>query len=175
MNRIIGELKQGERFTYANIEWIKLDDDFGGSLVLAVNTLFNSVFDENESNNWAKSSLRKSLNSYVNGNFTNSFLRAINKDDLIEFERDLTTDDGMTEYGACKDFISLYTCNEYRKYRKIIPYLDTWHWTITGDSLFYSHYVRYVHSDGCLNDLYAYCGNLGVRPLCVLKSEMEVE
>ena len=32
--------------------------------------------------------------------------------------------------------------------------------------------VRYVYSDGTLNYYNAYYGNYGVRPLCVLKSEI---
>lgn len=169
------ELRNGQRFKYGGIEWVKLDDAHGGALVLAVNKQADAAFDKNDSNSWATSSLRKDLNAYKNGHFTAVFLKDVNKEDLIEFERDLTTDDGMTEYGTCKDFVSLYTCNEYRKYRKLIPDCGAWHWTITGSSLIYSLRVRSVHSGGSLNDDIAYSGNIGVRPLCVLKSNVEVE
>ena len=175
VTKVVGDLKAGDRFVYGGITWVKLDDAHGGVLVLAVNKQADSAFDKNESNNWATSSLRKSLNATKNGRFTAAFLKDVVKDDLVEFERDLTTDDGMTEYGTCKDFVSLYTCNEYRKYRKLIPDCGVWHWTITGDSLFYSPFVRYVHSCGILNNVYAYFGNVGVRPLCVLKPDTEVE
>ena len=173
--KAVKDLKAGDRFVYGGIAWVKLDDAHGGALVLAVNKQADSAFDKNESNNWATSSLRKDLNAYKNGHFTAVFLKDVNKADLIEFERDLTTDDGMTEYGTCKDFVSLYTCNEYRKYRKLIPDCGAWHWTITGDSLVYSRSVRLVYSGGSLNYYYAYSGNIGVRPLCVLKSDTPVD
>lgn len=168
-------LNAGDRFIYGGIEWVKLDDAHGGALVLAVNKQADAAFDKNESNNWATSSLRKDLNAYKNGHFSWASLKDVNKADLIEFERDLTTDDGITEYGTCKDFISLYTCNEYRKYRKFIPDCGVWHWTITGDSLVYSCYVRIVYSGGSLDDNYVHDGDYGVRPLCVLKSDVFVE
>ena len=171
----VKDLKAGDRFVYGGIAWVKLDDAHGGALVLAVNKQADSAFDKNESNNWATSSLRKDLNAYKNGHFTAVFLKDVNKADLIEFERDLTTDDGMTEYGTCKDFVSLYTCNEYRKYRKLIPDCGAWHWTITGDSLVYSRHVRYVNSGGGLGHNSAYSGSRGVRPLCVLKSDTLVD
>ena len=172
--KTIKEVKNGEKFKYGGIEWVKLDNAHGGALVLTVNKQANSAFDENESNNWETSSLRKSLNAAENGRFTATFLKDVNKEDLIEFERDLTTDDGMAEYGTCKDFISLYTCDEYRKYRKFIPECEAWHWTLTADSLVYAYYVRYVYADGTLSNCSANLGN-GVRPLCVLKNETFVE
>lgn len=173
--KAVKDLNAGDRFIYGGIEWVKLDDAHGGVLVLAVNKQADSAFDKNESNNWATSSLRKSLNATKNGRFTAAFLKDVVKEDLVEFERDLTTDDGMTEYGTCKDFVSLYTCDEYRKYRKLIPECGAWHWTITGDSLVFSHYVRSVGSDGCLGSSYACDGSFGVRPLCVLKSDVSVD
>ena len=67
------------------------------------------------------------------------------------------------------------TCEEYRKYRKLIPLADDWCWTITADSLVYDSYVRIVNSSGSLNVSNARSGSYGVRPLCILKSEIEVE
>lgn len=172
--KTIKEVKVGEKFKYGGIEWVKLDDAHDGSLVLTVDKQARSAFDKNESNNWETSSLRKSLNAAENGRFTATFLKDVNKEDLIEFKRDLTTDDGKTEYGTCKDFISLYTCDEYRKYRKFIPECGELHWTITADSLEYARDVRIVYSDGTLGYSYVYIGN-GVRPLCVLKNKTVVE
>lgn len=168
-------LVTGDRFIYGGIEWVKIDHAYGGVLVLAVNKQAYSAFDKNDENNWAISSLRKSLNATKNGHFTAEFLKDIDKDDLIEFERDLTTEDGMRAYGTCKDFVSLYTCNEYRKYRKLIPECGARHWTITADCLVLSTLVRSVGSDGSLYYSYAHYGNNRVRPLCVLKSDVEVE
>jgi len=171
------EAEVGSFIKYAGIEWVVLNRTASKVMVLAKHRLFNRAFDTNESNNWSKSSLRKELNNFNEQGFQRGFEHTenINKNDLVEFERDLTTDDGMTDYGKCKDYISLISCEEYRKFRKLIPNADDWWWTLTGDSLVYSHLVRFVYSIGSLNYNIAYFGNIGVRPLCVLKSDTEVE
>ena len=171
------EAEVGSFIKYAGIEWVVLNRTASKVMVLAKHRLFDRAFDTNESNNWSKSSLRKELNNFNDKGFQRGFEHTenINKNDLVEFERDLTTDDGMTDYGKCKDYISLISCEEYRKFRKLIPNADDWWWTLTGDSLVYSHYVRGVFSNGSLNSFSARSGNGGVRPLCVLKSDTEVE
>ena len=171
------EAEVGSFIKYAGIEWVVLNRTASKVMVLAKHRLFDRAFDTNESNNWSKSSLRKELNNFNDKGFQRGFEHTenINKNDLVEFERDLTTDDGMTDYGKCKDYISLISCEEYRKFRKLIPNADDWWWTLTGDSLVCSHIVRIVYSNGTLN-LYNACdGNYGVRPLCILKSDTEVE
>lgn len=160
-------IKQGQRFKYGKKEFVKLVALNGGYLCLAADVWFNACFDEDNKNNWATSSLRKELAARI--------VEFIPEENLIPFDRDLTTDDGMTDYGTCTDIVSLLTCDEYRKYRKLIPNCGKWHWTITADSLVYSSIVRLVHSDGGLSSYYACSGLYGVRPLCVLKSDTPVE
>lgn len=41
------ELRNGQRFKYGGIEWVKLDDSHGGVLVLAVNKQADAAFDKN--------------------------------------------------------------------------------------------------------------------------------
>ncbi len=55
----------------------------------------------------------------------------LGEDAVIEFDRDLLSLDGQTEYGHCKDRISLLTVDEYRKYRKLLPNMPKWWWLIT--------------------------------------------
>lgn len=162
---------------YAGIEWVVLEQTKKGALLLAKQRLFDRAFDTGEKNDWSKSSLRRELNNFNKKGFQCGFehIKNINKNDLVKFERDLTTDDGMTDYGKCKDYLSLISCKEYRKYRKLIPNADDWWWTATGDSLVYSYGVRFVNSLGTLSSYYACFGSTGVRPLCILKPETEVE
>ena len=165
----IKDIKTGSKFKFGKIEFVKLDNTYGGCLCLAADVLFNGCFDdvEDNRNNWATSSLRQKL--------TEDIGEYIDTGALFPFDRDLTTDDGMTEYGSCTDVVSLLTCDEYRKYRKLIPNCGKWHWTVTEDSLEYWYDVRYVSSNGNLSSDYACSGYLGVRPLCVLKSDTIVE
>lgn len=167
----------GSFILYAGIEWVVLEQTKKGALLLAKQRLFDRAFDTGEKNDWSKSSLRRELNNFNEKGFQCGFehIKNINKNDLVKFERNLTTDDGMTDYGKCKDYLSLISCKEYRKYRKLIPNDDDWWWTVTGDSLVYSCIVRFVDSYGTLLSDFACNGLSGVRPLCILKSETEVE
>ena len=161
----IKDVKIGCKFKFGKIEFVKLNNSYGGCLCLATDVLFRDCFDEDNLNNWATSTLRQKLMEVI-GDY-------IDKEALVPFDRDLTTDDGMTDYGHCMDTVSLLTCDEYRKYRKLIPNCGESHWTITADSLIYSYSVRFVYSDGSLNSSRAFSG--GVRPLCVLKPDTIVE
>ena len=58
----LAELKCGARFTYAGVEWVKLDNTDGGALVLTAEPVFERAFDEENCNDWRKSSLRRELN-----------------------------------------------------------------------------------------------------------------
>ena len=61
---------------------------------------------------------------------------------------------------------------EYRLLRGNIPTLpNRWWWTATPSSPINS-FVRRVNSDGTLGNGFAYYGSYGVRPVCVLKSEI---
>ena len=163
----IKDVKIGCKFKFGKIEFVKLNNTHSGCLCLATDVLFRDYFDEDSENNWETSTLREKLMKVI-GDY-------IDTSALVPFDRDLTTDDGMTDYGHCTDTVSLLTCDEYRKYRKLIPNCGESHWTITAESLKYPSYVRGVYSDGSLDYYFAYSGDYGVRPLCVLKPDTIVE
>ena len=54
--------------------------------------------------------------------------------------------------------------------------MDAWCWNLTPWTCdaSNSHIVRYVNSSGALSWINAYVGNVGVRPLCYLKSQILV-
>lgn len=88
---------------------------------------------------------------------------------------DLTSDDGLKDYGETTQKIFLLTCDMYRKYRSVIPNLDDWWWLATAystESNGYANNARNVYSDGSLNYYYAYRGHGGVRPAFYLKSSI---
>ena len=94
----------------------------------------------------------------------------------MEFESDLTADDGMTDYGTARDKIALISCDLYREYRALLPKIGCWWWTLTPWTCDpeYSHNVRLVSSSGALNWNHAFYGSRGVRPLCHLESSIFV-
>ena len=143
-----------------------------GVLCLTKNILFEKSFDEGNNNNWEKSSLRK----YLNGEYKESLNEEL-AGALIQFNRNLLTDDGMKDYGTCVDLISLISCDEYREYREYISDKSDWWWTLTAWSAKpgYSRYARLVNTDGSLDCNYAYNGNLGVSPLFLIKADTLVK
>lgn len=170
MERKLGALKNGRVFTYAGVNWVKLDDLNGGALVLSVDSLFRRAFDTENKNNFAVSSLNRELN----GDFLEALCReGAKKEDFVPLVLDLTSDDGMKDYGATSAMIGLLTCEQFRKYRALIPNLNAedWWWLLTPDSCLpqYASFVRGVYTDGTLGNASAYSGNGGVRPLCILK------
>ena len=158
--------------SYGGLDCIVLDVEQDKILVLAKESIGNMPFDEGNSNNFPKGTLCK----YLNGEFIKT-LKANGADTsaLIPTTIDLTSDDGLKDYGETTQKIFLLTCDMYRKYRSIIPNLDDWWWLATAystESNGYAISARYVNSGGSLGGSTAYNGNSGVRPAFYLKSSI---
>lgn len=157
---------------YGGLDCIVLDVEQDKILVLAKESIGNMPFDEGNSNNFPKGTLCK----YLNDEFIKK-LKADGADTsaLIPTTIDLTSDDGLKDYGETTQKIFLLTCDMYRKYRSVIPNLDDWWWLATAYSTEFNGYAnraRIVRSAGSLLSSYAYDGRLGVRPAFYLKSSI---
>lgn len=157
---------------YGSLDCIVFDVEQDKILVLAKESIGNMPFDEGNSNNFPKGTLCK----YLNDEFIKK-LKADGADTsaLIPTTIDLTSDDGLKDYGETTQKIFLLTCDMYRKYRSVIPNLDDWWWLATAystESNGYAYFARVVYSDGSLGSYYAYFGYRGVRPAFYLKSSI---
>lgn len=178
----LNALRRGDTFALAGINWKvlkELEPAHSGAVqnyfCEAAEDIFQAPFDENGNNNWNNASLRERLNG--------DFLDALEKErpGILEFivptYRDLTADDGLNDYGACLDKVTMLTADEYRETRDLHPAPEHWRWLITPDGTPASSgtsYVRYVYSDGGLYYSSACYGNWGVRPALTLKSDLLV-
>ena len=158
--------------SYGGLDCIVLDVEQDKILVLAKESIGNMPFDEGNSNNFPKGTLCK----YLNGEFIKK-LKANGADTsvLIPTTIDLTSDDGLKDYGETTQKIFLLTCDMYRKYRSVIPNLNDWWWLATAystESNGYAYIARYVYSGGGLGYYNAYYGYIGVRPAFYLKSSI---
>lgn len=165
----LAELKPGDRFMYGGVEWVKFEDIGAGTLCLAAEPVFRRAFDEENCNDWRKSSLRRELN----GAFLDALVaEGADRAAFLDWESDLTADDGMTDYGTAVDKIALRSDALCRKYREITPPVDEWCWNLTPWTCDASHScsVRNVDSSGATDWDYACNGSRGVRPLCYPKS-----
>ncbi len=161
------DFEQGNKVNFAGHRWNVLAEVGKDSfLCITEDTVCNKAFDEDGSNDWRKSRLRKWLNEEFIKNFAGL--------ELVPQTQDLTADDGLKDYGSSTDLIFLLTADQYRAYRQYMKQLDKWWWLITPDSPI-NTFARYVTSDGTLYISSAYSGNCGVRPACVLHLQSESE
>lgn len=160
----------GKTVEIAGMEWMILDKTEKGYFAIL------NGFDEKErtfdldSNNWISSKLREELNT----KFLKKIADELGEDAVVEFDRDLLSLDGQTEYGHCEDKISLLTVDEYRKYRKLLPNMSKWWWLITPWSTpanDYSSTLTVVSPSGFIGGISCDYVN-GVRPVCIFSSSI---
>lgn len=162
--------KPGEVVEIFGMEWMILDKLPDGYFAILNGFYGKARMFDSDSSNWKESSLREGLNT----SFLEKINTPLNGNAVIEFDRNLLALDGQTEYGTCRDKISLLTVDEYRKYRKYLPNMDKWWWLITPWSTPCNDYFKSVNlvspsglviGNGC--DY-----NYGVRPVCIFSSSI---
>lgn len=165
MNEI--KLRPGEEFVYNGIRFICLDVIDGNYLAITADCLCEKRFNDNYNdgcNNWKTSTLRRFLNEDV-------LEEHFDAKHLIKQTSDLTADNGDKAYGTCEDYITLLTCDQYRKYRDYVPLFEECMWTLTpwrcdpGNA----NYVRDVNPTGALYNSGADISN-GLAPVCLFNS-----
>ena len=170
--KTIKDYIQGERFVYGKKNCMVLEHMDDGTLCMVLDEDFESKF--GETNNFAESELRKKLN----GEYLDEWVKfGAVKEDFVEMEVDLTANDGLNDYGKCRCFLAPRTCEQHRKYRKLIPNPDELEWTVTAystESNKCSYDAYLVTSAGALSIIYFSYGvysAYGVRPLFKLNSD----
>ena len=157
----------------ADIEWIVLDKDEEGNVIcLARDFVYTNTQFDSSSNNYANSDIRKKLN----GDFLKKITKKTGENTLLDIEIDLTSDDGLDDYGKVTDKVGLLTADMYRKYNRIIEKykVDDWWWLATPWSTphrGYSSDVRVVYCGGALRNNFCHNG-YGVRPFCIFSSSI---
>lgn len=175
----ICKVRNGERFIVDGEEFVKLGDIAGGAFVLLADTLpdycaFESedADDDRDHNNFIGSNVKRVVDEWLHRHKTLS-------DAAMPLPIDLTSMDGMTDYGMPNVYGRILTVDEYRKYRRFIPLTDKPFWTATpwctrssisgNDS---NAYI--VDSDGSLRYYSAYYAVDCARPALALKSSLLV-
>ena len=163
---------RGTAFDYAGQSWILLENDDGRALCLSKDIIETRAFDEGNCNNFAVASSKE----YLNGAYLDNLLEDVNGPNaFLTTELDLTTDDGLKDYGTCTVTIFLLTVDQYRRNRDVIPNADDWWWLSTAFSTKsngYESLARRVDSGGTLGWYIACCGYYGLRPACNLSSDL---
>lgn len=174
-------LKRGQTFYGAGIQWLVLGHTNSSqglpivTHIVSTGIVERRAFDEKNRNDLGVSTLL----AYLNGEFLERLEDAFGEGAVAEHFIDLTSNDGLKDYGNVKTKVGLLTEEEYRQHRDILPPLgdEGWWWLATPYSTEragYPSYVRGVYSDGALYYCNAYYGYRGVRPALYLKSDISV-
>ena len=169
----LADIAVADTFKIGQHEFVVLEHSGDTTAVIRKELLVErKAFGEN--NNYAGSRVDEVCNQ-----FGAEIETVIGKENLVEHTVDLTADDGLKDYGTVKRGMSLLTAGQYRRYVEVLDKhkVDAWRWLATPYST-PAHendcWVKCVAPSGCIcNNDYGSC-NIGVRPFCILKSNIFV-
>ena len=160
------ELKVGTKFKYAGYEFTKLADEKKSCYCLLNDKVFDDAF--GETNNWAKSPIRKRLNEFDDAG-NSLVLPKITKDDLVPVSLNYTA--YKIPNGRTIDRITLLSWEEYIAYDFSGIGYD--HWLRSG----YNNipvFSQFLSSSGGISGADT-AASLAVRPALHLVEDIEVD
>lgn len=170
------ELHPGDTFKIGYHDFIVLDQNEYAETTAVISKGFmaeNIVFDE-DTRNYGNSNLKKVIEEEIQ-----PIIEAeVGAENIVEDSVDLTSVDMQEEFSRFKCKVRPITFDEARKYNDLIVNneLDDWWWTCTPWSTAergWEYSIAVVASSGGINR--GGCdGNGGVRPFCILKSNIFV-
>ena len=126
----LSSIEVGKTFKIGEIEFIKFSDIDGITIAVSKDIVFRSEFGNN--NNLAESDVLEKLNKEI----LPELIKEVGEENILEFETDLTTLDGLKPYEPLKSKISIPSFDFYRanvemfdKYK-----VDSWWWLATPDT-----------------------------------------
>lgn len=176
----LGNVKNGGIFKALGKEFVKLDADEHGCLVLAKDIWTKMPFREGDDPECPNDLRRSEIMPYL-GNCLAEFTKnGTPLSTFIPLRIDLQDTTGQNEYGIFEVRIGLLTLRGYGKYWRLIPKVDAPWWLATpygtpncspyadGDG-----YVWHVNTDGS-NHYYWGSNSYGVRPVLCFSSALLV-
>lgn len=174
-NERLKNLSVGETFKIMDGEFVVLEQS-GDTTAVITKELIKECTKFGENNNFADGG---NVIREVLAKFQREIEDIIGRDNLVEHTVDLTSDDGLKDYGSTKAKMSLLTCEQYRKYVDVLDKhkLKKWWWLATPYST-PSHedvdYVKCVSPFGYVDGICFNFNFIGVRPFCILNSNIFV-
>ena len=170
--RELRDVPVGGVFMVGEYEFFVLDHTEYGTSALMKNLIEDETqFGDN--NNFDGSTVDE-----ICGEFAEK-LEGIVGDGLLMHDVDLTSDDGLKDYGTVERKVSLLTAELYRRYVYAIDMhkVDAWWWLATPHST-PTHcdynWVKCVSPSGYFGDNGHYGSSRGGRPFCIFKSNIFV-
>ena len=168
----IPSVKDGEAFKIGKMEFIKFPDRDGMTPVIMKDIAFRSRFGDN--NNFKESDILQRMTDEI----LPDIIEAIGEENLCSITTDLTSLDGLKNYGTTESLIALPTLDFYRENAEIFQMHKPGHWwwlatpwsTPTNDD---DWCVLCVSPSGCIYYYYGvYIDGIGVRPFLIFKSSI---
>ena len=169
----LNEVAVGEVFNVDGYEFVVLEHADNGTVAILKEPFPDeSTFGENND-------YRGSIPDTTCESFADALSAEVGADNIVSFEVDLTSDDGLKDYGVVTRRCSLLTMDQYRKYVQILDRYkpDAWWWLATAYSSAAHDNTRWckcVSPSGCINDNYCGYFSRGVRPFLIFKSNIFV-
>ena len=171
----LSEKEVGEIVTIGEYDYIVLEQNkFTCTTSLLMKDLLEDGVKFGDTADFKTSDVKKLLDK-----FALELEKEVGEDNVIEHTVDLTADDGLKDYGNTTAKVSLLTCDLYRKFVYVIDKfkLDKWWWLATPFSTpthDYSTLVKCVSPRGDISGYYYFYDGYGVRPFCILNSNIFV-
>ena len=176
----LGDVKNGGIFRALGKEFVKLDADEHGCLVLAKDIWTKMPFREGDDPECPNDLRRSEIMSYLGNRLAEFTEKGTPLDIFIPFKIDLQDTTGQTEYGTVEYRIGLLTLRQYGKYWRLIPKADVPWWLATpygtpnrSPGAVSSYFVWTVRSDGS-SGLWYCSSTYGVRPVLCFSSALLV-
>lgn len=170
----LSDVTEGDTFKIGDYEFVVLEQ-YGDTAAVILKDLLPDTTAFGESNNRYDGSYA----DQVCCDFEEKLAAIIGSDNLLVHSVDLTADDGLKDYGRIDRKVSLLTAAEYRSYVDVLDRHKPkrWWWLATPHSTAAHENDLWVKcvapSGGVINGRCNY-GNGGVRPFCILKSNIFV-
>lgn len=178
----LSKVRQGEAFTFDGVRFVKLagdEWDADGCFVLTEDVALKNIpFESNDAkredhNNFQCSHIEKRLNTWLRDDHKPIF------EATIENGIDLTTMDGMTDYGRPLAVARILTIDEYRQFRRFIPLASEPYWLATGwttksSPVSGARSAYNIRADGAVDRNGVYRAAFAARPALYLKSNILV-
>ena len=170
----LSTLNPGETFKTGEHDFIVLEQLEGETSVISKGFMSEDVVFDNNSKDYNTSNLKK----VIDGDIQPIIEKYVGAENIVEHEVDLTSVDMQTEFKPCKCKVRPITFDEARKYNNLLVNddLDDWWWTCTPwstEKRGYKYSMTVVSSSGYFGSGGFYY-DIGVRPFCILKSNIFV-
>lgn len=171
---MLKDIPVGGKFNTGIGRFIVLEQKEDSTAVITEDLYREDVKFDDDCTDYKKSELRE----LCEGEILNEFSDEFGEENICTNEAGLVTVDGQEVFGKLLTKVRPLTFDEAREYNDLLVNKDLpdWYWTCTPWSTKergWEYSVAFVSPSGCVSSG-SYFGSLGVRPFCILKSNIFV-